>query len=359
MVCGATGSNGSAIRVVGAAISVGDFLMTKLFYFLLLILVVLAERPAAASDSMRDALARQDFYPEYFVKTLVIVYTGLGETELADCVDRWYFSNPPETTAAVTKLWSNPDLPFVGGVPYWMQTWCAKENKRTKRTLSIEQDIWRKASESHALKATQQSEAAVRAAFDALLGHSIIRKDKAVSGCLSNSYKTGAFNKSVADAYAADPNAHLPIVAYEAARTHCASFASSSKPGASIKMPQTPNSAATAAERLLAVQHLKTCDETDKASFNKCKLAHYETRAAIVTAVGDDIARELGNARGDYQRMLRNAWRLPDGRAIFQDKSGNWFDEDDNPVSAELASQRRSSCILRTGPDGSRVCDNP
>lgn len=333
--------------------------MTKMLSLVLLLFVSLAQQTAAASDTMRDTLAREDFYPEYFIKTLVVIYTGLGETGLADCVDRWYFSNPPETTAAVTKLWTNHDLPFVGGAPYWLQTWCAKEKPRNKRTFALEQDIWRKASESHTHKAAQQSQAAIRAAFDALLGHSIIRKDKAFGDCLSNAYKTGAFNKSVADAYAANPSAHLPIVAYEAARTHCASFAASSKPGASIEMPQTPNSAATAAERILAVQHLKTCDETDKETFNKCKLAHYEKRAAVVAAVGKDISTELDKARSDYQKMLRNAWRLPDGRAIFQYEDGRWVDENDRPVSDELAKQRRSSCILRTRPDGTRACDNP
>lgn len=333
--------------------------MTRSVCFFLLLIATAVSPAASASDSMRDTLARDDFYPEYFIKTLVVLYAGLGEDDLADCVDKRYFSIPPETTVTVMKLWSNPDLPFAGGVPYWMQEWCAKEKTRNKRTLSIEQDIWRKASATHTHKATQQSQTAIRAAFDALLGHSIIRKDKTLGSCLSDAYKTGAFNQSIADAYAANPNAHLPIVAYEAARTHCASFASSSKPGASIEMPPTPNSAATAAERLLAVQHLKTCNDSDKESFNKCKLSHYDRRAAIITAVEKDIATELEKARADQQQMLRNAWRLPDGRAIFQDKNGNWFDENDRTVSEELAKQRRSSCVLRTRPDGSRVCDNP
>jgi len=333
--------------------------MTRSVCFFLLLIATAVSPAASASDSMRDALAREDFYPEYFIKTLVVLYAGLGEEDLADCVDRWYFSNPPETTATVMKLWSNPDLPFAAGVPYWMQKWCAKDKTQDKRRSSLEKDYWRKASEAHTHKVTHSSETAIRAAFDALLGVGIVRKDDTLSDCLAGAYKTGAFNKSIADAYKADPNAHLPIVAYEATRKHCASFASSSKPSTSIPMPPTPNSAATAAERLLAIQHIKTCDDSDIASFNKCKLSHYDKRAAIITAVGKDIDTELERARADQQHMLRNAWRLPDGRAIFQDKNGNWFDENDRPVSEELAKQRRSSCVLRTRPDGSRVCDNP
>lgn len=333
--------------------------MTKSFFFFLMLLATGISPAASASESMRDGLAREDFYPEYFVKTLVVIYTGLGETNLGDCVDRLYYSNPPETSATVLALWSKRDMPFVGGVPYWMQKWCEKEKSPDKRTFWIEQDIWRKASATHTHKATQQSQTPIRAAFDALLGHSIIRKDETFSSCLSDAYKSGAFNQSIADIYAAKPDAHLPIVAYEAARTHCASFASISKPGTSIEMPRTPNSAATAAERLLAVQHMKTCNESDKDFFNKCKLSHHDTRSAIITSIKEDIDKELTKARADYQKMLDNAWRLPDGRAIFQYKDGNWFDENNKPISEELAKQRRSSCVLRTRSDGSRVCDNP
>jgi hypothetical protein len=128
--------------------------------------------------------------------------------------------------------------------------------------------------------------------------------------------------------------------AYDASRKLC-NYPKHGQPTSEISLPFIPDMLGAAKERIITYNYLLDCKNENNNKEYECRQNRYdERRESIYRRTVNALDAKVKMSDDRLDQMRRKAWRLPDGRVIFERKKGGWYFENGDRVPSELVYQR-------------------
>lgn len=272
---------------------------------------------------------------------LALVENANGNTNKAVCINNYYFASPITTRLVVNQVWKYPDDDASKVLVLLLNKWCSKNPE----PLKAMEAHWRvTGTQDIQVEGLGDGAIAIDAGMRTLAWHAAANADKKAANCIIGKLRDDKFfiqiGQELRSLQKPSQKPSISRVTYSAVRDVCA------YPNAPMQADLAPlpviDLVGAARERLLAVRDLEECEkETDAATNEGCvERLYIERKDTISQAALLQNDTDLAAAEKKLDAIRAAAWRLPDGRLLFEDKDGKWHFEDGSLVSPELAATR-------------------
>lgn len=292
--------------------------------------------------SVRSVLSLPILFAETIVATNYLVLKGKGNSEAATCVVDYYFQNPLGTRLIVEGVWKNSENNAAIVLTKKFEQICGDGGNPPAAPMNL----WPIANNDHDQINQEDSEAALAYAALLTLGVSALVDDgvaKDVSTCIFTLMGDDNYYSNQPVVPQNGAVVLIAIDAYNAASRAC-NYPTSIATSSFDEAPVISNIVDAAGERLLALHEILECEEMSDGAdkFNSCVNLRFKERENATLGVAlATIEQNIEKSENELADMRKAAWRLPDGRLIFESsKDRNWYFEDGEVVPPHLVATK-------------------
>lgn len=293
---------------------------------------------------VRNIFKSDHLYVESAVSMLVLVTSSEGKEIEANCIHNYYFGSPQSNRLVVNKAWKFTDNNAASVLTLLFRNLCNSVQDFPSE-MNVMWDIADADTENiFVSNPTQELTGLTLDAYIRMLvAHAARHKKKSQAKCLGTAYGDDSLYKEIISSMKAEPNLSALFATYNASHKLCG-YPENGPLTADFRLPIIYSMKSAARERILSVRDLERCEieSSDTTSRANCVEKVFDKRSKnIIETAFSQNANNLEKVEQKLTRMRSLAWRLPDGRLIFEDVRGSkWHFENGDIVPNDLAAKR-------------------